>query len=220
MSLPRALLPLPLALACTPAPYGGSDGSDTSAALDVPAPATTLPAPTTTTGTTTEDPRPPKFDLPPTDPLSIRFCRPDAPPPGTLVVGNSELGPFVARRAYFDRSQGGRVLLLFLSPEADAVVEIEHHDGRSGPIFYGELASGPTKDGWLGTWTLEGGVYADGMAAASQLPPTVTLSEFAGTWHDYDPADPPRLVGTLVGDIHGTFDAVYCDDIFLSLIPD
>ncbi|MCY1054121.1 hypothetical protein [Nannocystis sp. SCPEA4] len=220
MSLPRALLPLPLALACTPAPYGGSDGSDASAALDVPAPATTLPAATTTTGTTTEDPRPPKFDLPPTDPLDIHFCRPDAPPPDTFIAGNSELGPFVARRAYFDRNLGGDVVLLFLSADADAVVEIEHHDGRSGPIFYGELDSGPAKDGWLGTWTLAGGVYADSMAGDSQLPYTVTLSEFAGTWHDYDPADPPRLVGTLVGDINGTFDAIYCDDITLSVPPD
>ena len=63
-------------------------------------------------------------------------------------------------------------------------------------------------------------VFAEGMFGEAARPDAVVIDELAGNWAAHDPADPPRLVGKLQGGTDGPFDAVYCDDLDVFIIPE
>lgn len=212
--------------ACSERPLdSASDTATTSAASSTTATSSTG-TPITTTGPTTSttstgstglDSTSPAADLPPPPipPLQGFGCNQVAPA-GTALTGTSALGPFTGDRAWFGAAlynfEPRRPTLLVLSPEADPAVEFEQQDGSSGPIFsVYEVDTAFELDMWLGTSENFGSVYADGMTDVVAV--TITITELAGNWDVADPLDPPRLVGSFTGEISGSFDAVYCDEL-------
>ncbi|MDC0715801.1 hypothetical protein [Nannocystis bainbridge] len=175
-------------------------------------------------GGTTDDPQP-KLDLFEPEPTSGLFgCTLDAPA-GTMVSGSSTLGPFAAQRAYFGFDTLGEEpyspRLLFVSPAADPAVEVQQLNGSTGPILHGFAWSDPfEKGGWIGQWPLSAYVFAEGMVGDIARPETVVIDARLGNWDAHDPADPPRLVGSLQGGVSGPFDAVFCDKLVAIIIPE
>jgi len=70
--------------------------------------------------------------------------------------------------------------------------------------LYGGARCGPEL--WLGESEREGEL------APSETPISATLKidGFAGDWMSAEPVDPPRLFGSLAGDLVGSFEAVHC----------
>ncbi|MCY1069904.1 hypothetical protein OV090_34500 [Nannocystis sp. RBIL2] len=173
---------------------------------------------------TTVDPQP-KFDVFEPGPTSGLFgCTLEAPA-GTMVSGTSTIGPFAAQRAWFGFSGFGEEpfmpVLMFVSPAADPASELQDKNGSSGPIFWGDVFSDPFREGgWIGTWPVSASVFAQGMLGEVARPDAVVIDELAGNWAEHDPADPPRLVGSLQGGIAGPFDAVFCDKLNVFIIPE
>lgn len=177
---------------------------------------------TTAPGTTSTTSGPP--DPPPdrTPPPGLVGCTVTAPP-GTLVSGDTQFGPFVGDRAYFGILTANvpgplSPSFLFLSKEADAATELDQLSGESGAILFEHANTDPFNDGegWIGTWPYFGQlIFQNQVDFPGGL--TVTIESLAGNWDVPDPDDPPRVLGTLNGKISGPFDAVYCNkvDIFI-----
>lgn len=183
----------------------GLSGTDVSTTPD--------PSDGTTTG--------PKQDLPPTD--ALVGCPLDAPP-GTLVQGPTFFGQFSSQRAYFGwigvvDPFSPRIVLL--SPGADPATEFPEPTGNSGLVLEHWVSTDtPLEDGWLGTWETTAMIHENEMTSVPREPDTVKITELAGNWDTHDPADPPRLVGTIEGPISGPFDAVFCDKLVAFIIPE
>ncbi|PCC67807.1 hypothetical protein SAMN02745121_02443 [Nannocystis exedens] len=182
--------------------------------------ATTVVDPSGTTTSTTGI----KLDLPAAQwPAGLVGCTLDAPA-GTLLTGGSDLGPFTADRAYFGWwgfEDMELPTLLFLSPGADAAHELVERDGSTGPVYYGDVVAEPLlMGGWVGSWDVNLSVRADGMVTFPQPQGGMDILELAGNWDAADPADPPRLVGTVKGTISGPFDAVFCDKLVENIFPE
>lgn len=60
-------------------------------------------------------------------------------------------------------------------------------------------------DPWLGEHVLQ-----PKLADGTELSVTLTIEAHGGDWESEDPADPPRLFGSLSGDLVGPFEATYC----------
>ncbi|MCY1054122.1 hypothetical protein [Nannocystis sp. SCPEA4] len=177
---------------------------------------TTVEPGTTTTGV--------KFDMFVPDGPGLHGCVLDAPP-GTMVSGTSEIGPFTAQRAYFGWiGFGGAAFeprILFVSPEADPAVEVEVTIGSTGAILHGSASTDPFNEGgWIGTWGASLQISDKGQHVSATRPDSVVIEALAGNWDEFDPADPPRLLGKLQGAIAGPFDAVFCDELIDEVIPE
>lgn len=218
--------PLALALvACTPAPPAGTDSDTTGTTTIVtssPLPDESSLSPTTSAAASGDPPV--KFDV-----VEVKLdapihglvgCALDAPP-GTALAGPSDFGPFTADRAYFGirvHPSGLTPILLFVAPGADPAEEVavEYGDslGETGLVMRGELdlRTADVSD-WPGTWLGRLPVYSDGAYSSLEEEHTVVLSEYLGDWDAFDPADPPRIRGTVEGTVDGSFDAVFCDEI-------
>jgi hypothetical protein len=164
----------------------------------------------------------PKLDLPSTDALA--GCPLDAPP-GTLVEGPTVFGQFTSQRAYFAWNGAGEPYaprLVLLSPGADAAAELAEVTGDSGLVLDHQYISTDSlfEEGWLGTWETLATIHDKGMSAYPREPDAVKITELAGNWDAFDPADPPRLVGTVEGAISGPFNAVFCDKLIGIIIPE
>lgn len=215
---------LPTTTSTPPSPTTATSDEPGTTTID-PSGATTIePSGSTVdpSGATEIDPQP-KFDFqgPQTGLLG---CPLDAPA-GTMVSGSSSLGPFAAQRAWFGYSGIGDApltpILLFVSPEADPAAELAGPKGSTGPTYYASVSTDPLHGGgWIGTWPVFANVYADGMIGDPPRPDAVVIDELAGSWETFDPADPPRLVGSLQGGIAGPFDAVYCEKLTELIIPE
>jgi hypothetical protein len=217
-----------------PATSGTTTGSTTASPATTLEPTTAVPPlPTTTTATsddsvgTTVDPNitlpggPDFFDP---GPPGLMGCSLDALP-GTMISGTSELGPFMAPRAYFGwigfGSDPFQPLLLFVSPEADPAVEVQQTNGSTGAILYGDVSTDPfAEGGWVGEWPAHFDLFDQGQLGSPTRPDSVVIDALAGNWTEFDPADPPRLVGSLQGAIAGPFDAVFCDQLNEFIIPE
>ncbi|WP_434420270.1 hypothetical protein [Nannocystis pusilla] len=70
--------------------------------------------------------------------------------------------------------------------------------------FFGGASCGP--DGWIGEHVREGELSGSN----TPIDVTMTIDGFSGDWMSADPVDPPRLLGTLSGDLVGPFEAVHC----------
>lgn len=207
---------------------GASDSPPMTTSPDTNSPPTTGPdtstSETTDVGTTSEPPDPTtgaKPDLPRVmeKPPGLVGCTLAAP--GTAFAGQTTLGPFTGDRAYF----GGEIVdgelavptLMLLSPGADAATELSNPQGATGPIITGTVFS-MGYDAWIGAWQLSSLVLDGGQSGSVSV--TVTIEQLAGDWDAADPADPPRLVGSLAGDLVGPFDAVYCDELDSEVIAE
>ncbi|WP_434427277.1 hypothetical protein [Nannocystis pusilla] len=152
-------------------------------------------------------------------------CPFDAPP-GTLVQGPSVFGQFTAQRAYFGwlaATTPYSPRLVFLSPEADAATELAEPwpMGNSGLVVAHWVESDSIlEEGWIGTWETMATIHDKGMTGFPPEPDSVKITELAGNWDAFDPADPPRVVGTVEGAISGPFDAVFCDKLVAIIIPE
>ncbi|MCY1007814.1 hypothetical protein OV079_20105 [Nannocystis pusilla] len=198
----------------------GTTGIDPSATTAIDPSDTTVDP----SGNTTFDPLP-KLDIFEPGPTSGLTGCPLGTPAGTMVSGSSTIGPFAAQRAWFGFSGFGdepfTPVLLFLSPAANPDVELLHKNGSSGPILMDDVFSDPfSEGGWIGTWPVSANVFAEGMLGEVARPDAVVIDELAGNWERADPADPPRLVGSLQGGIAGPFDAVFCDKLVSIIIPE
>lgn len=213
-------------------PTTGDDTTDDTATTVAPSTTTTTTGAVTTDDTaTTVDPSDTatsttgfKPDLPAAQwPAGLVGCSLDAPA-GTMVAGATELGPFTATRAYFGWwgfQHQEQPTILFVSPEADPAVAVETQSGSSGAIYVGDIITDPLLlGGWIGSWTANLSVWDKGMAAFPRPQPTIDIVELAGNWDAADPADPPRLVGTLNGVISGPVDAVFCDKLVENIFPE
>ncbi|MDC0666984.1 hypothetical protein [Nannocystis radixulma] len=165
-----------------------------------------------------------KFDMFVPDGPGLHGCVLDAPP-GTMVSGTSELGPFAAQRAYFGwigfSGDPFQPLILFVSPEADPAVEVELTNGSTGAILHGFVGTDPFDEGgWIGTWGTSLEIFDKGQLVSATRPDAVVIEALAGNWDEFDPADPPRLLGKLQGAIAGPFDAVFCDELIDEVIPE
>ncbi|MCY0995158.1 hypothetical protein OV203_48980 [Nannocystis sp. ILAH1] len=199
--------------ATTVAPSTTTDGGNTdgTAATDDPS--------DTATSTTIV-----KLDLPAAQwPAGLVGCDLDAPA-GTMVVGDTQLGPFTATRAYFGWwgfDDQEKPTILFVSPEADPAVEVAEKDGSTGPVYFGDIVTEPLLfGGWIGSWAANLSVRANGMITFPRPQGSVDILELAGNWDAVDPADPPRLVGTLNGAISGPINAVFCDKLVENVFPE
>jgi hypothetical protein len=209
----------PTTTATPPPPTATSDDPGGTTAVD----------PGTTTaidpgGTTTFDPQPKLDFFLPGPTHGLAGCTLDAPA-GTMVGGSSTLGPFEAQRAYFGYTGFGEEphtpVLLFVSPAADPALELDLQNGGSGPILFGYVHSDPfLEGGWIGTWPVSANVYAAPDVGELARPDAVVIDGQEGNWSSFDPADPPRLVGSLQGGIAGPFDAVFCDKLVSIIIPE
>ncbi|MFY0538395.1 hypothetical protein [Nannocystis pusilla] len=210
-----------------PASSGPMPSTDpgTSTSTSTTEPLTGGPSSTVTTDITTSgDPAGTtgeRLDLPPAPPdANLVGCTLDAPP-GTAITGSTVLGPFEADRAYFGglHADGDLVMptFMFLSPGALADVELWQQLGTTGEIIHGVALTQPF-NAWVGDWTLDSDIITGNSVdpVASQL----EITGFAGNWSVTDPSDPPRLLGTLTGDVAGTFDAVFCDHLNIILPHD
>ncbi|WAS97285.1 hypothetical protein [Nannocystis punicea] len=174
--------------------------------------------------TTTPDPLP-KLDFFLPGPTSgLMGCTLDAPA-GTMVSGSSSIGPFMAQRAYFGVVDFDSNLfsprIMLVSPTADPEVALELQNSSSGPIYYGDIHTDSFwESGWIGNWPIDANHYADGLTGVIARPDGAVIEAQAGNWVMHDPADPPRLVGSLQGEIAGPFDAVYCDKLDISVISE
>lgn len=198
----------------TPPTTGPSTSTSTTSTTSGPSSAVTTDVSTTsdpsdtTTGAV-------KLDLPRLTPVppGLVGCTFDAPP-GTALKGLTMQGQFESTRAWFGAQSVNGILrepnLAFLAPEADAVVELESKQGDTGKLLVGFPLTDPY-DAWLGDWEFFGNIFDKGNSGA--LAVTVTITGLAGNWDAVDPADRPRVIGTLNGDIVGGFDAVYCDKL-------
>ncbi|PCC74859.1 hypothetical protein SAMN02745121_05962 [Nannocystis exedens] len=152
-------------------------------------------------------------------------CPLDAPP-GTMVQGPSVFGQFTAQRAYFAwlaATTPYSPRLVLLSPEADAATELADSDptGNSGLVMAHWVDSESIlEEGWIGTWETTATIHDKGMTGFPPEPDAVKITELAGNWDAFDPADPPRIVGTVEGAISGPFDAVFCDKLIAIIIPE
>ncbi|WP_434416933.1 hypothetical protein [Nannocystis pusilla] len=217
-------------------PTTTTGGVTTDDSATTVAPSTTTATNTTSDGTTddsatTVDPSDTatsttgvKLDLPAAQwPAGLVGCTLDAPA-GTMLAGASELGPFTADRAYFGWwgfEDQELPILLFISPGADPAVEVVDRDGNTGPVYYGNVVAEPfLMGGWVGSWAVNFSVRADGMITFPRPQGSVDIVELAGNWDAVDPADPPRLVGTVKGPISGPFDAVFCDKLVENIFPE
>lgn len=68
------------------------------------------------------------------------------------------------------------------------------------------------------------GAPSDGSATAATSGASTAISGRLGSWEVSDPADPPRLIGTLstsdpdaAVQLNGAFDAVFCDTFVLNV---
>lgn len=209
-------------------PTTGAPPQPTTATTIDPS-ATTAIDPSTTTaidpsGTTTVDPQP-KLDFFDPGPTSGLFGCTLAAPAGTMVSGSSTIGPFAAQRAWFGFSGFGdepfMPVLMFVSPAADPATELQDKNGSTGPILLGDVFTDPFREGgWIGNWPVSASVFAEGMFGEVARPDAVVIDELAGNWAEHDPADPPRLLGSLQGGIAGPFDAVFCDKLDVFIIPE
>lgn len=210
--------PTPTSITITTAPPP-TTGGDTSTGV-----ATTDDSATTVDSFNTSGEPPPKLDLferpPPRN--GLVGCILD-PPAASMIGGDSPLGPFTADRAYFGWTGFDEPLwpiLLFVSPAADAEQELQLQNGATGPILRHSVATDNTlTQGWLGTWPTHATLFADGMVF-DPGDDAVTIDALAGNWDAFDPADPPRIVGTLAGPFTGSFDAVFCDKLVEFIIPE
>ncbi|WP_434425040.1 hypothetical protein [Nannocystis pusilla] len=171
------------------------------------------PGETTTTGS-----RP---DLPSSD--ALVGCTLDAPA-GTLVEGPTFFGQFSSQRAYFGWTGVDDPFsphLVLLSPGADPETELPLPQGTSGVVLEHWVSTDTSlEEGWLGTWETTALVHENQMTHVPQETDAVTITALAGNWDTHDPADPPRLVGTIQGPISGSFDAVFCDKLVAIIIPE
>ena len=202
--------------------------STTTAATSAGTTSTSGPG-STVTSTVTGDPSGPDTattlvppDLPPVDgqPSGLTGCN-LAAPSGTAIKGESSLGVFEGDRAYFGVVWFGSELieprLLVLSPQADAAAELMLPAGTTGPILNGEINT-EAYTHWPGLWSFPALLVFQGQAASPSV--NATIVAFAGNWDAPDPNDPPRLVGSLSGDLAGPFDAVYCNTLDFFFIPE
>ncbi|MFZ6178232.1 hypothetical protein [Nannocystis pusilla] len=195
------------------------------------APSTTTGEGTTDDSATTVDPSDTatsttgfKIDLPAAQwPAGLVGCNLDAPA-GTMVAGITELGPFTANRAYFGWwgfDDQEKPTILFASPAADPAVEVEKKDGSTSAIYFGDIVTDPLLfGGWVGDWAANLSVRANGMVTFPRPQASIDIVELAGNWDAVDPADPPRLVGSVKGPITGPFDAVFCDKLVENIFPE
>ncbi|PCC67808.1 hypothetical protein SAMN02745121_02444 [Nannocystis exedens] len=201
---------------------------DPSATTAIDPSATTAIDPSDTTldpgGTTTFDPQPKLDFFLPGPNHGLSGCTLEAPA-GTMVSGSSSLGPFAAQRAWFGYvgfdEEPFTPVLMFVSPAADPATELQDKNGSSGPILFADVSTDPFLEGsWVGTWPMSANVFAQGMLGELARPDAVVIDDLAGNWSSFDPADPPRLVGSLQGGIAGPFDAVFCDKLNVFIIPE
>lgn len=74
-------------------------------------------------------------------------------------------------------------------------------------VLYSIVAEcGPEQ--WPGTYDLQGFLTDD-----STFSTIMKIDGYLGDWQSPDPVDPPRIFGTLSGDLVGTFEAVHCATI-------
>lgn len=234
MFAPRPLVVAALALVtCADRPLGATETGTSDATTTTTSSGTTIepttavpPLPSTTTSDdsagTTLDPNI-KLDLLEPRP-GLTGCSLDAPA-GTALEGATDLGPFMAQRAYFGWSHFDNhryePQLLFVSPGADPAVEVLHSHGNTGAILYGNVSTDPFDGGgWVGEWSGQLDVFDQGQLSAAMGPQTVIIDALAGNWDEFDPADPPRLVGSIQGPISGPFDAVFCDELNVQITTD
>ncbi len=134
-----------------------------------------------------------------------------AAPPGTSIQGKTGLGPFTADRAYFGVVGLGddiwSPVLVFLAPGADPDGAVASFEPHTDPY-----------DQWVGEWPCAGQHADKSMYDTAVV--TLKITGLVGNWDAADPADPPRVVGSIVGDLVGDFDAVYCDKTDDVIIPE
>ncbi len=163
---------------------------------------------------------PPDDDFP--DGLSVEAC-PTDPQPGTMIKGESSLGPFFGTRAFLGYIAGngvlGRPTLLVLDDSADAELAFSEFNQsfniQTGPGVHAEpnieWGTHPFWEGSDGEAVLDVVV----MGQAQVVLATVTISGHSGNWDFPDPDDPPRVQGSIGpgGDVFqfdGVFDAPLC----------
>lgn len=168
-----------------------------------------------------------KFDLPP-QPAQVpeglwSGCTKTAPD-GTLVTGMSPLGEFVGTRAFFGYDSAGSLgnpRLLILDGAADVDLAFTEFQQNFQLLTGPGLLTSPNvwftdqTPFWADSDPFAGLVITVGGENVA-ITGVVTFTGHSGTWDAMDPADPPRLQGTIdPGDdtapFVGTFDAVFCD---------
>lgn len=141
---------------------------------------------------------------------------------GSGVIGGGAGGPFDGVTAFFGWAGPGpfdpTLNLVFLDASADI------DDAKAGGLL--NKALGTPKailetdidyQGWLGAHSSPADLHYPG-AIADQGDVEITISARLGNWQTPDPADPPRLTGTVSTtdpdqtlQLAGSFDAVFCD---------
>lgn len=197
------------ALAC-----GGSATGDTGSNPDGATGSSTTTdsgAPTNSGPDTTPPDLPPKFDVG-VDPWAALSGCPLEAPAGTDIHGDTALGPFTSTRAWFGVTIWGMTpMLAFLGPGADPDVELDSHEGMTGPVLHGAALTDSLSLGWIGTWPLSTVLSTGGEEVDIEL--IIIIDALAGNWDTRDPDDPPRIIGSVSGPVSGSFDAVYCSRV-------
>lgn len=184
---------------------------------------------------TSEDPfldfgDPPDDDFP--DGLWVDACPTDAQP-GTLIKGESGLGPFSSTRAFLGYTEANGVLwrptLVLLDDSADAELAFTEYEQSfsimTGPAIHTQPAiEWDTAPFWAGSdpaATLDVIVMGDIQGVLA----TVTILGHSGNWDFPDPNDPPRIQGKIGpgGDpvfFDGAFDAPLCARLTAHIIAE
>lgn len=140
---------------------------------------------------------------------------------GSAVVGGSEGGPFNGTTAFFgwigNNVELSRLVLMIVDETADIEAAkkagIFGEEGRPKAL----LETGRNYASWIGASSSPVAFYdADAELSVDEV--ELEITGRLGNWSTFDPADPPRLVGTITSAdpnadvvLDGAFEAAFCD---------
>lgn len=140
---------------------------------------------------------------------------------GSAVVGESEGGPFNGTTAFFgwigNNVELSQLVLMIVDETAD--IEAAKQAGIFGDEGRpkAQLETGRNYASWIGTSSSPVAFYdADADLSVDEV--ALEITGRLGNWSTFDPADPPRLVGTIKSAdpnadvvLDGAFEAAFCD---------
>lgn len=152
-------------------------------------------------------------------PEAVVFGCPAAWVGGSAVIGETKFGAFTGHTAFFawlgvGNTAWSELRLFILDVTVDA--EAAKKEVWSDALFALKLSPPWNQPDWVNQGIVDGAIVRDGQSSPHQA--LLEITGTAGNWQQFDPNDPPRLLGVIhpaapndPKPVDGAFDAAFCD---------